>query len=458
MKKLLVVATIAIMALLLTSCKDDSIEYSKYGDIEVEEIGTDALYDNYSDYTVIDIRESEEFNGWNVDGLSKNGHLEGAINFPTSLLDGGYDNNALLKTFNSVLGNRENIVIYGGDEEETTKTVGFLDFNKFENFKVYNQELSVLAEDSRFSFSTLENYEKLVSPRWVNKLINNEEVLNAPMDEYVILYANWGDEEQSGYLDGHIKGSFHMNTDNIEVVNPENNYELPPLWNLKTNEELIEVAKDYGIKKETTIILHSKDTTAATRVGFAFMYLGVEDVRIVDGGTEKYSKEFELETTPNKATAITETNLSLETVKTNLVVSTDEVKEKLNDGEYILASVRTEKEHNGETSGYNYVNSMGRIPGDTWVNSGDSSYDMNNYRMIDNTMISYPLLETKWSEYGLSEDNEISFYCGTGWRATEALFYAYLLGYENISLYDGGFLEWSDYLGNEIIGTLVPNE
>ncbi|MEJ2247847.1 MAG: rhodanese-like domain-containing protein, partial [Acidobacteriota bacterium] len=35
------------------------------------------------------------------------------------------------------------------------------------------------------------------------------------------------------------------------------------------------------------------------------------------------------------------------------------------------------------------------------------------------------------------------FYCGTGWRASEAFFYAYLMGWERISVYDGGWFEWS---------------
>ncbi len=48
-----------------------------------------------------------------------------------------------------------------------------------------------------------------------------------------------------------------------------------------------------------------------------------------------------------------------------------------------------------------------------------------------------------WQEVGITSDHHNAFYCGTGWRASEAFFYAYVMGYRNISVYDGGWLEWS---------------
>jgi thiosulfate/3-mercaptopyruvate sulfurtransferase len=41
-------------------------------------------------------------------------------------------------------------------------------------------------------------------------------------------------------------------------------------------------------------------------------------------------------------------------------------------------------------------------------------------------------------------DQRAAFYCGTGWRASEAFFYAYLMGWSQIAVYDGGWLEWSE--------------
>jgi 3-mercaptopyruvate sulfurtransferase SseA len=38
---------------------------------------------------------------------------------------------------------------------------------------------------------------------------------------------------------------------------------------------------------------------------------------------------------------------------------------------------------------------------------------------------------------------DLAFYCGTGWRASETWFYAYLMGWDRIAVYDGGWFEWS---------------
>ena len=68
---------------------------------------------------------------------------------------------------------------------------------------------------------------------------------------------------------------------------------------------------------------------------------------------------------------------------------------------------------------------------------------MQNYRNLDNTMLCYREIASNWREVGIIPEKRIAFYCGTGWRASEAFFYAYLMGWNRISVYDGGWLEWS---------------
>jgi thiosulfate/3-mercaptopyruvate sulfurtransferase len=58
-------------------------------------------------------------------------------------------------------------------------------------------------------------------------------------------------------------------------------------------------------------------------------------------------------------------------------------------------------------------------------------------------MRSYREIESVWRDGGITSDRRVIFYCGTGWRASEAFFCAYLMGWPDISIYDGGWLEWS---------------
>ncbi|MEJ2559104.1 MAG: rhodanese-like domain-containing protein, partial [Anaerolineae bacterium] len=44
----------------------------------------------------------------------------------------------------------------------------------------------------------------------------------------------------------------------------------------------------------------------------------------------------------------------------------------------------------------------------------------------------------------------VAFYCGTGWRASETFFYAHLMGWPHVAVYDGGWFEWSRDESNPI--------
>lgn len=48
-----------------------------------------------------------------------------------------------------------------------------------------------------------------------------------------------------------------------------------------------------------------------------------------------------------------------------------------------------------------------------------------------------------WKAWNIKPDQQVSFYCGTGWRASETFMYARAMGWNNVSVYDGGWYEWS---------------
>jgi thiosulfate/3-mercaptopyruvate sulfurtransferase len=69
---------------------------------------------------------------------------------------------------------------------------------------------------------------------------------------------------------------------------------------------------------------------------------------------------------------------------------------------------------------------------------------MENYRNLDHTTREYHEIEKNWIEAGITPDKFNAFYCGTGWRASEAFFNAWLIGWPGIAVYDGGWFEWSN--------------
>jgi thiosulfate/3-mercaptopyruvate sulfurtransferase len=181
-------------------------------------------------------------------------------------------------------------------------------------------------------------------------------------------------------------------------------------------------------------------------------YAGVDDVRLLDGGYDWWVRAgYQLETVPREPSPVAAFGVQVP-LRPELIVDIDEAKEILADSRgAALVSVRTWREHIGASSGYNYIGPAGRIAGDVWGNCGTDSYHMQHYRSVDNTMRAYPEIAANWEQAGITSDKWVAFYCGTGWRASETWFYAYLQNWERIAVYDGGWFEWSqDPINNPI--------
>jgi len=191
---------------------------------------------------------------------------------------------------------------------------------------------------------------------------------------------------------------------------------------------------------------------AATRAALVLRYCGVDDVRLLDGGYDAWVRAGnELETVRRTAAAVASFGAPIPQ-RPEIIVDIGEAKQILADPEHAaLVSVRTWAEHIGKRSGYNYIRPAGRIAGDVWGNCGTDAYHMQHYRNVDNTMRAYPEIAENWRDAGITPDKWVAFYCGTGWRASETWFYAYVMGWSRIAVYDGGWYEWSkDPIGNEI--------
>jgi thiosulfate/3-mercaptopyruvate sulfurtransferase len=169
-----------------------------------------------------------------------------------------------------------------------------------------------------------------------------------------------------------------------------------------------------------------------------------QDVRLLDGGYDWWvNAGLTVETQPVVPTPVAETGLAVPE-HPELLLDLDDAKAIIADpAGAALVSVRTWREHIGAVSGYNYIGPAGRISGDVWGNCGTDAYHMQHYRNVDNTMRAYPEIAANWEEAGITPDKWVAFYCGTGWRASETWFYAYLQGWQRIAVYDGGWFEWS---------------
>lgn len=287
-------------------------------------------------------------------------------------------------------------------------------------------------EKSDVKADAVEQKKVFVTPEWVKSVIDGNQ---DESDDYVILEASWGTYKDSpDYAEGHLPGAMHVDIASIESE---------PYWNLSEPEVVEKSLLDLGITKDKTVILYGSDVSGTCRVAYAYLWAGVENVKVLNGGLDAWDKAgYELETTIEEATAVKEFGTTVP-AHPEYWISIDDVKEKLeNDANFKLVSIRSEEEFLGNTSGYSYIDKAGEPKGAVWGKAGSDPYHMEDYLNEDGTYITPEQMEELWADCDFTKENELSFYCGTGWRATIPWLLCYEAGYENMTLYDGGWYQW----------------
>jgi thiosulfate/3-mercaptopyruvate sulfurtransferase len=393
--------------------------------------------------TIVDTRPVAAYNGWRIESELRGGHLPGAVSLPADWLPLliADDLSELLAA--KGLSPDRPVVVYGRQSALLAAALqergyGVLSFDAWADW----------AADDRLPLEWLPNYEKLVHPEWLGQLLAGERPETFRGERYLVFHVNFGVPEE--YHESHVPGSFYLDTNWLESSDD---------WNRRTPAQLKSRLARLGISSDTTVILYGRDTEgnpqekwpgrragqiAATRAASILRYAGVDDVRLLDGGYDHWVKAgYPLESETHRPIPTSRFG-RLIPHRPDLIIDLEEAKQILADREgAALVSVRSWKEHIGRVSGYNYIEPRGRIAGDVWGNCGSDAYHMQHYRNVDNTMRPYPEIAANWAQAGITPDKWVAFYCGTGWRASETWFYAYLMGWERIAVYDGGWFEWS---------------
>lgn len=243
------------------------------------------------------------------------------------------------------------------------------------------------------------------------------------------------------YRAGHIPHARYLDTNFLE---------RPPAWNHLPDMALAKALARAGITHTQKIVLYARDTTAAARVALILHYAGVQDVRVLDGGLSTWiAAGYPLETEENPPEPVLTFGIRVP-ARAEVFVDIHQVKQRLGDENSVVVSVRSWAEHIGETSGYDFIPAKGRIPGSVWGGGGRDKDGMEDFHTPDGTLRLREEIAARWRKAGITPDKNITFYCGTGWRASEAFWIAKAMDFPKISVYDGGWLEWSSDPQNPI--------
>ena len=247
---------------------------------------------------------------------------------------------------------------------------------------------------------------------------------------------------QFGQFTGaHIPGAAYLDTSELEHA---------PLFNRIDDAALLALLLRCGIDCGTTVILYGRNTLAAARAAHLMLYAGVTDVRLLDGGFAHWCAAG-MPCAGGSGRAFTPVHAfgAALPLCPQFMTSLDDARS--NSG--ALVSVRTRSEYSGASSGYSYIAARGDIAGARWGRAGREGdvNSMSEYQHGDARMRPAAVIERMWDGAGIVRGQPAIFYCGTGWRASLAFFYAWLMGWEQISVYDGGWFEWSLDPANPVI-------
>lgn len=411
------------------------------------EISTHELFSLLYDKNVkiIDVRSVNSYNGWKEQNEKRGGHIKGAKSLPIKWSN-YIDWIEIVRSKHIVPGN--SLVIYAYQREDSEKVANVFLKAGYSDIKIYNHFIDEWAANEKYSMEQLARYKNLVSAKWVKDLLDGKTPPEYNNDRFVIVHSHY--RNRDAYLTGHIPGAIDMDTLALEA---------PETWNRRSPEELKKALEKHGVTSDTTVIMYGKymspdnadefPGSAAGHIGairnsMIMMYAGVNDVRILNGGFQSWKDAgFEISTVDEPKNPVSNFGVNIP-AKPELIVDVPKAKEMIKSDDANLVCVRSWPEYIGEVSGYNYIEKTGRIPGAVFGNCGSDAYHMENYRNLDHTTREFHEVKEIWDEVGITPDKHNAFYCGTGWRGSEAFYNAWLMGWPRVSVFDGGWFEWSN--------------
>ncbi len=403
------------------------------------------------DVMLLDIRPVDAFNGWALRNEPRGGHIAGARSLPakwTRYLD-WFE----IVQSKGITPDRP-IILYGYYSAETETVAVRFQQAGFKNIRVYHDFVSGWSSNPELSMEHLARYEQLVPAEWLRALLTGANPPGFTGSKVVVCHAHY--QNPADYETQHIPGAIALDTLALES---------PVTWNRRTPAELKQALQALGITATTTVILYGRFSypkfedpfpgssaghLGAIRSAVILMYAGVKDVRVLNGGLQAWEDAgYELTTVETKPRPVREFGTDIPG-RPALMIDLPEAKALLQAEDGALVSVRSWPEFTGETSGYHYIEKKGRIPGAIFGNCGSDAYHMENYRNPDHTTREYHEIARMWDAVGITPDKRIAFYCGTGWRGSEAFYSAWLMGWPRVAVFDGGWFEWSNDPANPI--------
>lgn len=259
--------------------------------------------------------------------------------------------------------------------------------------------------------------EILVSTAWLAEHLHDPDV--RVIDGRFYLPDGDKTDGRAEYLEGHIPGAVHLDwlRDFSDPNDPVEGQIAPP-------ERFREVMEAAGIDDDTLVVTYDDNAVMmGARLWWALRYYGHDAVRILDGGLNRWIAEgrtLELRVPSYPRGHFTPR------VRPELRVTREDVLREIGAPNRQILDCRMDSTY--EAAGA-HIPGARRLPGPRFV--------------VDGTWRPTEEIAADVAAAGPRKDAErIVVYCGGGVSATGTLAALTMLGYDNVSLYDGSWTEW----------------
>jgi thiosulfate/3-mercaptopyruvate sulfurtransferase len=276
-------------------------------------------------------------------------------------------------------------------------------------------------------FAEYANPERLVSTEWLAAAIEGGALSNGKLvvvesDEDVLLY-------ETGHIPGAVKIDWHTDL-NDDVTR-----------DYVDGEAFAALASAKGISRDTTVVIYGdKSNWWAAYALWVFTLFGHEDVRLLDGGRDKWIAEGRELTTdvPSPAAGdypvVERNDAPIRAFKEDVLAHLGKP----------LIDVRSTEEYTGQRTHMPAYPEEGALRGGHIPTA--ASIPWARAAAEDGTYRSRPELEALYlGEAGLVAGDDVVAYCRIGERSSHTWFaLKYLLGFDTVRNYDGSWTEWGN--------------
>ncbi len=267
--------------------------------------------------------------------------------------------------------------------------------------------------------------EALVSTEWLADHLNDAGIRIVESNEDVLLYST-----------GHIPGAVHVDWRGDLQDQTMRDYISPQAF--------AELATRNGIGPDTTVIFYGdKSNWWATYALWAFRLFGHENVKILNGGRDKWIAEGRPTTREIPKPEPTEYPVPAGRRDEEIRAFFDDALAQSQAGRPLI-DVRSPGEFAGDVTHMpeypqEGVLRGGHIPGAKSVPWKKAANDDATFKSADELRALYE------GEAGLEPGEDVVAYCRIGERSSHTWFVlTYLLGYEKVRNYDGSWTEWGN--------------